>query len=129
METYSQREVFGTSDFIYYRKARRFVQRMPSYGSRGEQLRCHEVARAVVRVVGLPLEFVRDGYYELACQHSWIVLPSGHVLDAYAVGRHPPVQLVAVVTTLPKRFNERDIGVVVDERTVSWLVERAGERP
>ncbi len=124
MRTYSEREVFGVSDLVYYRKARRAVQRMPSYDEHGLELRCHEVARAVARVLELPGEFVRDGYYELGCQHSWIVLPSGHVLDVYAVGRLPPVQLVAVVTTIPKRFTERDIGVVVDWGTVDYIAQR-----
>ena len=63
-----------------------------------------------------------------AAEHSWIVLPSRHVLDAYAVGRHPPVQLVAVVTTIPKRFVERDLGIAVDQETVDWLLSETSMR-
>jgi hypothetical protein len=111
MKTYSEREVFSQTDLAYYRKASRFVRALPSYDQHGEELRCHEVARAVAII--LNISTVEDGYFELACQHTWLVLPTRHILDPYCVGRLPPVQLVAVVTTMPKRYNVRDIGITV----------------
>ena len=128
MRTYSEREVFDRDDLATYRLAERFVRLAPSVDRDGKELRCHEMARAVAMFAQLPPDSVRDGYYELGCQHSWIVLPSRHVLDAYAVGRHPPVQLVAVVTTIPKRFVERDLGIAVDQETVDWLLSETSMR-
>jgi len=59
---------------------------------------------------------VVDGRYEIGCQHTWIRLPRGHILDVYSVGRHPPVALVAVVSTLPMRFEARDDGYAPPHR-------------
>ena len=63
----------------------------------GKPVRCHEVARAVGRILGLP---VVDGVCG-AVQHSWLTIQAHRdpdertfILDVYAVGRLPPVQLV-----------------------------------
>lgn len=63
----------------------------------GKPIRCHEMARAAGRVLGLE---VVDGVCG-AVQHSWLTLKAHQdeterefILDVYAVGRLPPVQLV-----------------------------------
>jgi hypothetical protein len=69
-------------------------------------LRCHEVARAIAEVMGLSAN-VQDGWCGHA-EHTWIWLfpngapPGQHmpygtaILDVYAVGQLPPVQLIAL---------------------------------
>lgn len=86
------------------------------------RVRCHELARAVGRVLGLP---VQDGNYTCVA-HSWLLVPDARrprksqldpggtpgvigetprqaayfyswILDVYAVGRLPMVQLVDIV--------------------------------
>lgn len=62
-----------------------------------DQIRCHEMARIVCYGLvrrGIDAEVV-DGKYG-PVEHSWIALPwSQAVLDVYAVGRLPQVQLVS----------------------------------
>jgi hypothetical protein len=60
-------------------------------------LRCHEVSRAVGEVLGLQ---VQDGWHG-RCDHSWLWMPNSKdhrdaILDVYAVGRLPMVQLVSL---------------------------------
>ena len=54
-------------------------------------LRCHEVARVVLRFLEPGWEVV-DGHYG-SVEHSWL-LREGVILDVYAVGRLPMVHLV-----------------------------------
>lgn len=129
MRSYSQREVFEPNDLVYWRVAARLVVEMPDYDRSGQELRCHEVARAIHRVLEVPEIAVQDGLYELGCEHSWLTLPSGHILDAYAVGRLPQVQLVAVVSVLPRRYAKHDIGLVVREDTINYILEQVKWRP
>jgi hypothetical protein len=68
--------------------------------SNDKVFRCHEIARAVGQVLKLP---VQDGWYG-AIEHSWLWIPQegpssygfeyDAILDVYAVGRLPMVQLV-----------------------------------
>ncbi|MGE0493243.1 MAG: hypothetical protein AB7S38_28805 [Vulcanimicrobiota bacterium] len=55
----------------------------------GDLVRCHELARAVGRVLNLE---VVDGQFH-AWDHSWLIVPRC-VLDVYAVGQEPMVLLV-----------------------------------
>jgi len=61
----------------------------------GNELRCHELARAVHVVTyehGYTLVVV-DGTCG-SIEHSWLMLDGGRILDPYAPGRLPAVQLV-----------------------------------
>lgn len=102
MQSYSEREIFTREEIEFMRRATRCVScvRMPE----GVEYRCHEIARAVALALGMRSgAVVVDGVYE-GCDHSWIVLPSGNVLDPYAVARLPMVQLVDVRSvTLQRR--------------------------
>lgn len=61
---------------------------------RGDEVRCHELARAVHRCLGGLRTAVADGYLGFV-EHSWLELPGRLVLDVYAPGRLPQVQLVS----------------------------------
>lgn len=77
----------------------------------GNELRCHELARAVqgcLREAGYPRARVVDGRMG-SIDHSWIVLPGyelpagsdrSPILDVYAPGRLPQVQLIDASWTI-----------------------------
>jgi hypothetical protein len=121
MKTYSEREVFDERDLSAFEHARQIVEVLPDYDQEGEQLRCHEVAALVGKILELP---VRHGKYELGSEHSWLELPSRHILDVYAVGRIPPVQLVARVAAMPLRYREMDIDLELRTETLYFLESR-----
>lgn len=117
MQTYSEREVFPQYEQLMFQRATRVVGVLPDTVN-GQELRCHEVARIVAYVLGVG--FV-DGRYEIGAEHSWCTfVDSPHILDVYTVGRLPPVQLVAVVPTMPARYTpgprRDDIRELVVER-------------
>lgn len=97
MTGFAATEIFEPWELDLLRRAEHVVRQLP------EGLRCHEVARVVRQVLGTGV--VRDGKVgdtTRGCQvdHSWVVLEDDgtgrrlHVLDCYAVGQVPPVQLV-----------------------------------
>jgi hypothetical protein len=125
--SYSEREVFNVEDLILLRKAQRIVQQLPERDAAGDEVRCHEVARVVGSILSLT---VCDGIYEISMDHSWLRLRTGHILDTYCVGRHPQVQLVAVVTAMPLRYKEcslERLKVTIRSDVVKLLMERAQE--
>lgn len=46
-------------------------------------LSCHMLARAIGKIFNLKIV---DGYYHHGYEHSWLVTPSGHIIDVYPVG-------------------------------------------
>lgn len=93
MITYAERACFRETH-------RRLLARVEAYvalvsDTWGNELRCHELARAVQRVV-------HDRAFKLVVvdgmcgpiEHSWLCLSDGVILDPYAPGRLPAVQLV-----------------------------------
>ena len=128
MKGYSELEVFCADAVHAFHAATDLVLRLPERDISGELLRCHEVARVVGRVfrLGFPIEVV-DGRYETGAEHSWcrLVLPNKQqaILDPYVVGRLPPVQLVAVVSTLPCRYQARELRTDIREDVVTWLIK------
>jgi hypothetical protein len=94
--------VLSERDKGLLRRAEALVASLPDEATPGE-VRCHELARAVGRVLGLP---VQDGRYGMV-EHSWLWTeePRGrqpNVIDVYAVGRLPMVQLVDMGHFLPE---------------------------
>lgn len=120
MKTYSEREVFSPDELRLFERATALVRAMPHLDPLGREVRCHEVARVVASHLKLPHY---DGLYELGAQHSWCETPGGHVLDVYAVGRIPPVQLIAVVTTMPRRFRRGSYREDIREGIITWLID------
>jgi len=101
MKTYSEVEVFTPGELLALKEAKRIVRHFPTRDRQGRWVRCHEVARIVGAVLGLP---VQDGHYGMM-EHSWLwTAPCVHmgvapnVLDCYVPGRAPAVQLVASAT-------------------------------
>ena len=105
-------KIFSGADVQYLKHTTILVDRLPasylaprgSFAARLNDVRCHELARAVGKMLGLE---VVDGKYG-AVDHSWLVTRRGAeevqtmtVLDVYAVGRLPQVQLLSIETLLP----------------------------
>lgn len=96
---YSANEVFSQNSQQLLALATLIVSSFPEIDDAGELIRCHEVARAVGEI--LQLEVV-DGRYGMV-EHSWLELSRGRILDVYAMGRLPPVQLVmSSALTIPE---------------------------
>lgn len=136
MISYSQREVFTDFAHELYVEAGTWAAALPTWWRTDgswcwsdtpprkpvPEVRCHEVVRAIDRVMGITaFQFgaVVDGYYGLV-EHSWLALfglenvggPS--ILDVYAVGRLPMVQLVCVTTATTPEYENYETG---DPRT------------
>ena len=120
MRGYSETEVFSPGEVSAFRRAEAMVHAIPDM----EDLRCHEVARAVASMLGLE---VQDGKYGMV-EHSWILLPRtagrSAILDVYSVGRLPPVQLIHHAGILPHfdSFKAGDPRDDVRQGTVDRLV-------
>jgi hypothetical protein len=101
VRSYSESNVFSPGETRLLRTARQLVDRV---SERGPEVRCHELSRAVGRVLELP---VQDGYYGFV-DHSWLWTRSldasrprnmtrlgfPNILDVYSVGQLPQVRLV-----------------------------------
>jgi hypothetical protein len=119
MNSYAEKEVFTSREKLLLRQATELVEIAP-YEIDGNLVRCHELARAVGKVLGLEHEDGRYGFVE----HTWLwteslkeegvpdkskaffspwVLPN--VLDVYVPGSVPQVQLVHMAASgLPPRY-------------------------
>ncbi len=97
---YAQTDLFTAEEIELFRHAERLVASLPfeMLETPLGVIRCHELARAVADVLNgqrwgkIPV-IVQDGKFALV-EHSWIELPSRNILDVYAVGSFPQVQLV-----------------------------------
>lgn len=127
MRSYAERECFADCHVHAWRDAATMVARL---GEWGNELRCHELARAVYR--GLQHHaatsriVVLDGHL-WAQEHSWIQLTELRAphrrayLDVYTPGRIPQVQLLDVHWNIVRGYTERKLDVVV----VDSIVEAA----
>jgi len=91
MITYAERACFRVEHLRLLASVEALVARVPD--AWGNELRCHELARAICRVVGDRALAVVDGHCG-PVEHSWLRLSDGVILDAYAPGPLPAVQLV-----------------------------------
>ena len=96
MKGYAETDVFNVAELQLLRRAQRIVDVLPA-SIEGRVIRCHELTRAVAEFLGCE---VCDGWYGMV-EHSWLwtkplELFNGlpNVLDVYAPGRPPAVQLV-----------------------------------
>lgn len=105
MISYSATNVFPKPIQLAHERAGQIVEAIPDVLG----LRCHEVSRIVHGVLGHPRVDVLDGKYgpsyalKLGPQidHSWLTILSVSpvkmfILDVYAIGRLPMVQLIDV---------------------------------
>lgn len=123
MISYSQREVFTERHLQLFDATKDIVSSL--FDDNG--MRCHEVARIIGELFNLP---VTDGYY-CAVHHSWIMLDRQTILDPYAVGRLPMVQLVhsnVAVSAQAKCYVPDDVHCLeVDQAAVAANVSRIQE--
>lgn len=125
MKGYSATEIFAQFEQALLRRAEALVAAVDDPSG---DVRCHELARAVGRILDLPVE---DGAYG-ACDHSWLVIrpdmfASPCILDVYAVGRLPIVQLVDARQILQPHFSayqKREPRDDIREDVVERLVEQ-----
>lgn len=93
MITYAERACFRPAHMHLLTRVEAYVSRVSN--TWGNELRCHELVRAVHRVVcdydRVPV--VVDGKCG-PVEHSWLLFSDGVILDVYAPGRLPAVQLV-----------------------------------
>jgi hypothetical protein len=93
----------------------------------GNELRCHELARAVHLVVyadSFKLEVV-DGHCG-PVEHSWLRCADGVIIDAYAPGRLPAVQLVdPLAGAYHPGKARRDVRRSIIDRLVAEMCEKS----
>lgn len=108
MITYAERVCFVASQMHTLRRAQELVARVSD--AWGNELRCHELARALRRVLGDTMLTVVDGHCGLV-EHSWLLFSDGSILDAYVPGRLPSVQIIdsIVGTTYRPGLPRRDV--------------------
>lgn len=104
MITYAERACFRQAHLRLFRRVEDSVSRVSD--SWGNELRCHELARAIYRVVGDRTIVVVDGHCG-AVEHSWLVLSDGAIVDPYAPGRLPAVQIVDPIVASAYRPGSR----------------------
>jgi hypothetical protein len=130
---YADCEIFNVREKTALRAATALVRLVPE-AIDGEAVRCHELARAVGRMLGLEHCDGRYGFVE----HTWLwtepfdlerhappwILPN--VLDVYVPGSLPQVQLVHMGSTgLPPRYYLTNLPEPqVREDVVAELVKR-----
>lgn len=102
MITYAERACFRDPHLCLLPRVEEYVKRVSN--TWGNELRCHELARAVLRVAlsdgtrGWVVRYARElAVIDGKCgsiEHSWLGFADGVILDPYAPGRLPAVQLV-----------------------------------
>ena len=110
MITYAERSCFQPSHLRVWARAQELVARVSD--TWGNELRCHELARAVKRVLGDTTITVIDGHCG-PVEHSWLRLSDGAILDPYVPGRLPSVQLVdgGVIVSASYRVGEPRVDI------------------
>lgn len=119
MDSYAELEIFCQRDIDLFNRAVELVALVPGSKVDGEDIRCHELTRAVGSILKLPHV---DGKYN-SVEHSWLlcvdnVLEMGGLralLDVYAVGALPQVQLIDLRSWGPLRRAPYKEGPVRDD--------------
>lgn len=115
MIPYAEREVFTLNDVAIWKKATLLVRAISAPVD--FEVRCHELARAVQRYFPQSAKVI-DGHYSRV-EHSWLQLSANYqhsrvvtsILDVYAVGRLPMVQLQDISTLVMRaHLNEYQEG-------------------
>lgn len=92
MITYAERACFREQHLQIFARVEAYVARVSN--TWGNELRCHELARAVHQVVNAPLALeIVDGKCG-PIEHSWLCSSEGVIFDPYAPGRMPAVQII-----------------------------------
>ena len=91
MITYAERACFREPHLRLLARVEAYVARVSR--AWGNELRCHELARAVHLVLHAHKLDVVDGKCG-PIEHSWLCFSDGVILDPYTPGRMPAVQIV-----------------------------------
>lgn len=138
MTPYVVRKVFSQLALKYWAQADAVVDGIHQDLNKPE-LRCHEVARVVQRILNTqtPVReewlMLYDGKYGHV-EHSWLTLknPTGgyFILDPYAVGRLPMVQLIDGAGILPEMrlYNIGDLRDDIDQDWVDATIQTLWEK-
>jgi hypothetical protein len=131
---------FNRQEILIFKAVSWIVDAIPDdYRGHGELVRCHEMARAVHDWVNnqIPGRFgprplslgVVDGHYgvpgSIWVEHSWVETGFGrNILDVYAVGKLPPVQLLDGMFKLPTQqiFQAKKLRGDIMEDVVEELI-------
>jgi hypothetical protein len=127
---YAAAEIFTGEELFARELAERMVLVAPYLDEETRKpIRCHELARAVGKMLKLPVCDGRFGFVE----HSWLWLREPEpelarwnlpkILDVYVPGAIPQCQLVDTATGLPWRYQWDVPRTDVNERIVTELVE------
>ena len=119
MRSYAETEILKEDDLLALRRATALVDRVPQQLD-GTWVRCHELARAVGRVLDLP---VMDGSFG-ACEHTWLLLPTHVILDVYVPARVPQVQLCPYWLGAPVMYRQGSDRTDVRGDVVDYLEQR-----
>jgi len=89
--TYAERVCFGPAHLSALADAQTYIARISN--SWGNELRCHELARAVAEMLSHRELVVVDGKCG-PIEHTWLCFVDGAILDPYVPGRVPAVQII-----------------------------------
>jgi hypothetical protein len=93
MKTYAERVCFQPSHLRLLSRVEAYVALVSD--SWGNELRCHELARAVqLAVNGSEHKLVVIDGHCGPIEHSWLCCSDGVIVDAYTPGRLPAVQIL-----------------------------------
>lgn len=131
MKSYSEIEVFTPHELLILEETIRLVNSLPE--DPGWNVRCHELARAVHQANSMlranrPVATVVDGRFG-GVEHSWIQIDRGMkqiILDVYAVGSLPMVQLIdfngSFGLTGTRRYIEGTPRTDIDDQKIQQLL-------
>lgn len=133
MKGYSATQIFPKTVQEIYHRVCGIPPLIPDRDG-GMLVRCHEVARIVAELFPRGVTVV-DGFYQgphvMRAEHSWLeVVNSSFILDVYAVGRLPLVQLIHAPPGTAHReaykdtpYKRDDIRTEFVQRTANWIRE------
>jgi hypothetical protein len=118
--TYAERACFHSAHTCTLARTQTLVARVSD--TWGNELRCHELARAIRRVLADSTLTVVDGHCG-PVEHSWLRFSDGSILDPYVPGRLPAVQIVDAIMATAYRPGARrdDVRQAVVQRLVGEM--------
>jgi hypothetical protein len=119
--TYAERVCFRDLHLRLRSRVESHVARVSS--SWGNELRCHELARAIQLVEGEHDLELFDGKCG-PIEHSWLRFSDGVILDPYAPGRLPAVQIVDPIVGVA--YQPADLRNDIRQSIVALLVREMG---
>lgn len=124
MITYAERACFQPRHLRVLARVQALIARVSD--TWGNELRCHELARATHVVVADSTVTVVDGQCG-PVEHSWLRFSDGLILDAYVPGRLPSVQIVDSIVGAMYRLGPARTDIC--QPIVDRLVTEMGGKP